>query len=153
MVVASSRSRLEARDWCDADPAIKAFKRCARVRRHGIGIEGWGGRRSQARFFPLRTECRFDTLGDIQYPLIFEPFVFTSGIKRADWRGVRIVTIPIDIGVGKDKAIAQPSVKQGDVEARIANKLSSLGIFTRVRKVERRWRVAVEDVLRLRIQS
>src|SRR3546814_14178813 len=91
--------------------------------------------------FPYTTLFRsFDTLGDILYPLIFEPFVFTSGIKRADWRGVRIVTIPIDIGVGKGKAIAQPSVKQGDVEAGIATKLFYLGIFQRVRKVERRGR-------------
>src|SRR3546814_9309364 len=37
MIVASTRSRREARDRCDADLAIKAFKRCARVRRNGIG--------------------------------------------------------------------------------------------------------------------
>src|SRR3546814_7892597 len=34
MIVASTRSRREARDRCDADLAIKAFKRCARVRRN-----------------------------------------------------------------------------------------------------------------------
>src|SRR3546814_17973977 len=57
------------------------------------------------------------------------------------------------IGVGKGKAIAQPSVKQGDVEAGIANKLFYLGIFLRVRKVERRGRVAVDAVLPIRIPS
>src|SRR3546814_16254651 len=48
---------------------------------------------------------------------------------------------------------AQPSVKQGDVEAGIANKLFYLGIFPRVRKVERRGRVAVDAVLPIRIPS
>src|SRR3546814_4780095 len=51
------------------------------------------------------------------------------------------------------KAISQPSVKQGDVEAGIANKLFYLGIFPRVRKVERRGRVAVDAVLPIRIPS
>src|SRR3546814_16652779 len=46
-----------------------------------------------------------------------------------------------------------PSVKQGDVEAGIANKLFYLGIFPRVRKVERRGRVAVDAVLPIRIPS
>src|SRR3546814_11946878 len=113
-------------------------------------ISDWS---SDVCFSDLSTECLFDTLGDIQYPLIFEPFVFTSGIKRADWRGVRIVTIPIDIGVGTGKAIAQPSVKQGDVEAGIANNLFYLRIFPRVRKVTRRGREAVDDVLPTHIPS